>query len=88
MSKSIVGGVRKLDDLGRVVIPSEIRKELNLNIGEQLIVEVKEGKIIISPLEKVCRCCGSKATVTILDISLCKKCASIHKKQLNLLTEV
>ena len=37
MGKAI-GIVRKLDELGRIVIPVEIRKNLNINIREPLEV--------------------------------------------------
>ena len=42
------GVVRRIDDLGRVVIPKEIRKTLRIKEGEPLeIVTDKEGEIIL-----------------------------------------
>ena len=39
---------RKLDKLGRFVIPMEMRKSLKLNAGDEVEIEQKGEKIIIS----------------------------------------
>ena len=42
------GIVRRIDDLGRVVIPKEIRRNLHIREGEPLEIFVdKEGEIIL-----------------------------------------
>lgn len=41
------GIVRKLDELGRIVLPIEIRKNLNINIKDQLEISTNNDKIII-----------------------------------------
>ena len=42
------GIVRRIDDLGRIVIPKEIRKTLHINEGDPLEVYTKsEGEIIL-----------------------------------------
>jgi AbrB family looped-hinge helix DNA binding protein len=38
------GIVRRLDDLGRIVIPKEIRKTLNLKEGDAMVIEVDSDK--------------------------------------------
>lgn len=43
----------RLGKRGRVVIPSKIRKLLGLKEGTVLIMEVKEGKIVLIPKRKV-----------------------------------
>lgn len=40
------GIVRRLDDLGRVVVPKEIRKSLGIKEGDSLGVELKDDKTI------------------------------------------
>lgn len=59
MGKAI-GIVRKLDELGRIVIPVEIRKNLNINIREPLEVLQVGNKIEISKRKdiRVCYNCG------------------------------
>ena len=36
------GVVRKIDELGRIVIPKEIRKNLNIRNGEDVSIFIKE----------------------------------------------
>ena len=43
---------RRIDDLGRIVIPKDIRKELGIAIGESLNINIKDGKIIIQKIEE------------------------------------
>ena len=38
---------RKVDKLGRLVIPKEIRKHLNIKNGDVLHIEIKNNKIIL-----------------------------------------
>jgi len=37
----------KIDDKGRILIPSEIRKLLNIKSGEKLLFQIQEDKIIL-----------------------------------------
>ena len=43
------GVVRRIDDLGRVVIPKEIARELGIEIGDYFDLKVENGIIIITP---------------------------------------
>ena len=43
---------RRIDDLGRIVIPKDIRKELGIAIGESLDINIEDGKIIIQKIEE------------------------------------
>ncbi len=46
------GIIRKIDDLGRIVIPKEIRKKLKLREGDNLEIYVKdEGEILLKKYE-------------------------------------
>lgn len=40
--------IRQIDELGRLVIPKEIRKELNIKSYDKLRITTKSNKIIIS----------------------------------------
>ena len=52
----LTGIIRRIDELGRVVIPKEIRKELRIKNGENLEIYTENNRIIIkkhSPLNKI-----------------------------------
>lgn len=56
MEKS-TGIVRKTDELGRIVIPIEIRKRMNIGINEPLQILQRWNKIEISKqAENICKC--------------------------------
>jgi AbrB family looped-hinge helix DNA binding protein len=42
---------RKIDELGRVVIPKEVRAALNLKEGSTLKIDFEEGRIILTPVK-------------------------------------
>jgi len=44
--------ILKLSSKYQVVIPKEVRKKLNLHAGDKLIVEIREGKIVLRPRPK------------------------------------
>ncbi len=57
------GIVRKVDDLGRIVIPKEIRKTLKIREGDELEISVEDNtKILLrkyEPLGEVLKVCSS-----------------------------
>lgn len=46
------GVVRKIDELGRIVIPKEIRKNLNIRNGEDVSIFVKDNMIVLKKHER------------------------------------
>ncbi len=53
------GIVRKIDDLGRIVLPKELRKTLNIKEGTPLEIYVEDnGKIVFMKYEPGCNMCG------------------------------
>ena len=47
------GVVRKIDELGRIVIPKEIRKNLNIRSGEDVQIYIEDDKIILKKYQKI-----------------------------------
>lgn len=47
------GIVRKIDELGRIVIPKEIRKSFNIRNGEDVLIYVEDNLIILKKYEKI-----------------------------------
>ena len=45
------GIVRKVDELGRIVLPIELRKVLHIDVRDALEIFVDEGKIILKKYE-------------------------------------
>jgi transcriptional pleiotropic regulator of transition state genes len=53
------GIVRKIDDLGRMVIPVELRKTMNINKKDPMEIFVDGDKVILRKYEPACIFCGS-----------------------------
>jgi len=53
------GIVRKIDDLGRMVIPIELRKTMNINKKDPMEIFVDGNKIILRKYEPACIFCSS-----------------------------
>lgn len=50
---------RKIDDLGRIVIPAETRRLFNIREGDQLTISIEGSDIILRKLEDTCIFCGA-----------------------------
>jgi transcriptional pleiotropic regulator of transition state genes len=69
------GIARKIDDLGRIVIPAETRKLFNIREGDHLFIAVEGGNIVLRKLTDTCTFCGSEANVTSFkDKGICASC--------------
>ena len=53
------GIVRKVDELGRIVIPIELRRTLGISIKDALEIYVDEERIILKKYEPACIFCGN-----------------------------
>lgn len=47
------GIVRKLDELGRITLPIELRRTLNISERDSIEISIKDNKIILSKYEPV-----------------------------------
>ena len=47
------GITRKIDELGRIVLPKEIRKTLNINTGDDFQIFLEEDKIILQRYQRL-----------------------------------
>lgn len=47
------GVIRRIDELGRIVLPKEIRRNLGIRDGENLEIFVEEDKIILKKYSKI-----------------------------------
>ncbi len=70
-----IGMVRKIDDLGRVVVPAETRRLFNIHEGDELAISVEDDAIVIRKLDAVCVFCGSSEDVsTFRSRGVCARC--------------
>jgi AbrB family transcriptional regulator, transcriptional pleiotropic regulator of transition state genes len=70
-----IGIVRKVDQLGRVVLPKELRKAMNIEEGQALEMYTEGETIMLKKYQPGCHCCGSiNVTATVQGIKLCDKC--------------
>lgn len=61
----VVKSVRRLDGQGRVILPSHIRKTLNLGKDSEVIIGItRDGTITITPAEARCSVCSKKLNGT------------------------
>ena len=78
---------KKIDNVGRIVIPIQIRKDLNLKNEDYLLIDYDSAKkqITLKKVFNTCASCGNKQDVfTITDgLHLCKKCLEQWNKQIN-----
>ena len=78
------GILRKVDELGRVVIPIELRNKLDIHEKDPLEIYVEGNDIILRKFQPNCIFCGSTENlVEYKDKLVCDKCS----KQLNVLQE-
>lgn len=69
------GVVRQLDNLGRVVLPIELRRTMNIGVKDMVEVFVEGEDIILRKYEVGCVFCGSKDNVFLFrDKPLCRAC--------------
>ncbi len=57
------GIVRKVDELGRVVIPIELRRTMGIDEKDALEIYVDNEKIILKKYEPACVFCGNAGNV-------------------------
>lgn len=69
------GIVRKVDELGRIVIPKELRRTLNIEEGDPLEIFVDGEEVILRKYEPGCIFCGNvKYVVEFKGKKVCTNC--------------
>lgn len=69
------GIVRNIDELGRIVIPKEIRTKLSINPQDPIEIYVNEDKIILAKDGSCCSFCGSSDNLTLFKgKKICSEC--------------
>lgn len=75
------GIVRKVDELGRIVIPIELRRTLDIEEKDSLEIYMNESSIVLKKYEPACVFCGSnKEILSYKGKNICSKCLEAIKK--------
>ena len=72
------GIVRRLDDLGRIVLPIELRRTLNIEDHDPVEIFTHEDTIVLRKYQPLTNCtfCGeTKDLITIHGRPICTNCA-------------
>ena len=69
------GIVRKVDELGRIVLPIELRRTLNIDIRDPLEIYVDGESIMLKKYQPACIFCGSSKDVEVFrEKNICPVC--------------
>lgn len=79
-----IGILRRVDELGRVVIPIDIRTQLGIKERDALEVYIENSAIVLKKHEKKCVFCESANNLTdYKNQPICKKCLNNISKMNN-----
>ncbi len=69
------GMIRQLDSLGRVVLPIELRRTLDIQTKDMLEILVEGNSVILRKYEPNCHFCGGSSGLTSFrDKMVCRRC--------------
>jgi transcriptional pleiotropic regulator of transition state genes len=58
-----IGMTRRIDALGRIVVPAELRRVLEIRVGDLLAIRVEGGRVLLAKVEQTCVFCGSSESL-------------------------
>ncbi len=71
------GIVRRVDELGRVVIPIELRRTLGIDVKDALEIYVDEEQIVLKKYEPACIFCGNASNIKRFhNRAICQDCVA------------
>ena len=74
------GIVRKVDELGRIVIPKEMRRVMQIDNNDPVEIFVDENRIVLSKYVPSCLFCGSDNDIRLFrDKRICAACLAEMK---------
>lgn len=76
-----LGIVRKIDELGRIVLPIETRRRLDIGPKDPVEIFVEKDRVVLKKYEPSCIFCGDVDDVIIYkDKRICRSCLAELKK--------
>ncbi len=78
---SETGIVRRVDDLGRIVIPMELRRTLGINVKDPISISVEGDRIVLEKYRDACVICAGQDGITrVQGKAVCEHCVGEIKK--------
>lgn len=75
------GIIRKVDDLGRIVLPIELRRTLDIAERDELEIYMENDRIILQKYEPACIfCSSSRALIAYEGKNVCQECVKKMSK--------
>ena len=72
---AVKGVIRNLDQLGRVVIPKEMRSVIGLEPGDPMEIVLDHNTVVIRKYSNHCVCCGAETRLKELNgVHFCASC--------------
>ena len=69
------GIIRKVDELGRIVLPIELRRILDIAERDELEIFMEQDRIVLQKFEPACLFCGSvNGLITFRGKNVCQDC--------------
>ena len=69
------GIIRKVDELGRIVLPIEIRRTLDIAVKDEVEIFMDNDQIVLQKFEPSCIFCSSSlGLVTYRGKNICREC--------------
>ena len=79
-----IGIIRKVDEVGRIVLPVELRRKFDINKLDPMEMYTEDDCIILKKYEPTCIFCGESNNVfEFNEKSVCTKCAKELKLHIN-----
>ena len=70
------GIIRKVDDLGRIVLPIELRRTLDIAERDELEIFMEDDRIVLKKYEPACVFCSSEqGLISYRGKNICQECA-------------
>ncbi len=69
------GITRTVDELGRIVLPIELRRSFGIDIKDPIEIYTDDDKIILKKFQRTCVFCGSPEDIVLFnDKAICPDC--------------
>ena len=76
------GMVRRVDELGRIVLPAEIRQTMDIQSRDTLEIFTDDSRIILQKYQPACIFCGNADDIAVFkDKRVCGACLAKLKEE-------